>query len=483
MKNSVINVKYSGSILLLICIALISCFKDKGNYDYNAINDIAIVNADTMVFNAKENLFIRPVLVQELANNEDRLKYEWVLNAMASNSANATRVLATTRDINIPMPLTAQKDYYQLDYKVMDTVTGVTYRKRISVLIATDYQVGWALLERGAANADISFISIPGNKVYHNAFSAINPGKVLPNTAHSLFLYNIPKGSSGNVSYQAQTVTAVLFDNDGYLLNYQTLGVLANYSSFFTAPLSIIKPEYIQKLDAWSSSNDLITINNGLLYRRYYSKGMLSFSVPAHTTSDLKPYYLAPGGEPTGYFYDTLNNRFLNGYGGVLTPLTYNSFSGDGFDAGNVDKRFVTMGQSSNNTVAILKDAEGLYMYTITSSPKKLTKIAGPAGIENSPGFQFVQIVPLMYYAVNNQIYVYDIQAQTHRVVYSFPPNENVTALKLQDDYTLLAATYNNSGSVYFLSLEGTGNVSGGAYTKKYDGFGRIVSMVHTESK
>lgn len=67
-------------------------------------------------------------------------------------------------------------------------------------------------------------------------------------------------------------------------------------------------------------------------------------------------------------------------------------------------------------------------------------------------------------------------------MVYTVAPGENITTLQLRGDNMLAVATYNGSGKVYFFNMETNGDVTDGEFTKKYEGFGKVVKMVSTEN-
>lgn len=68
-------------ILGLVSMTLVqSCYDDKGNYDYHAVNDMKVEIPEAKIRMPKENpatVTLTPELTQTLAENEDNLTFEW----------------------------------------------------------------------------------------------------------------------------------------------------------------------------------------------------------------------------------------------------------------------------------------------------------------------------------------------------------------------------------------------------------------------
>lgn len=68
-------------VLGLVSMTLVqSCYDDKGNYDYHAVNDMKVEIPEAKIRMPKENpatVTLTPELTQTLAENEDNLTFEW----------------------------------------------------------------------------------------------------------------------------------------------------------------------------------------------------------------------------------------------------------------------------------------------------------------------------------------------------------------------------------------------------------------------
>lgn len=506
MKNNSFScpIKPAAFAVLLFLGCFTSCYKDKGNYKYHPINDIAIAMTDSLVIYFGDTLKITPVINQAQADtNERRLKYQWSVS-VPGGGVNATPgstedssivVLSTSRNLNMVVTLSAQSAAYALHYSVTDTATNVTYRSSIKLLVTTRYSIGWMLLEQGGANADISFINTSVDSAFHNVYSAANPANPLPPSTNQIYAFNIPSSksnqSSGGAPFPAQVLATVLYANGGYVINSANFVVEAGYPSLFTSAPSTVQPQYMRM----DNSPDIFVINAGQLYRRFQNKGSFLFS-SAFTTYDSTSYYLAPysaniAGQTC--YYDTLNHRFLQeDYGTTLLDSITSVLPPwlsppPAFMPGNVTGKIVLgMGISTSQTqYALMKDAGDdscfLYSFVAYGYPSVLNPNSLSYAQEvqtGSPVYLFTTSRNQLYYALGNTVYMYDLSANAVSPVYNFPSGENITTMQLPDDNDLVVATYNGGvGTVYFFTIDPSGSVLTTA--SSYTGFGKVVNMAY----
>lgn len=474
---------YIIAILYFACFS--SCYKDKGNYSYQTIDDIAIVMADSTAILYGNKLNITPTINQATAKDEGHLKYEWSVNqydetvqAASPQDDSTIIVLSNNRNLDTLMNfLPAQSAPYSLNYKVIDTVTGITYRKPIRLLVYTPYQVGWMVLEQIGGGADMSFINTLQDTTYHKAYSSANPAKPLPANTNIVYSYNIPGGNDGAIFYKPQLFCGVLFGNGGYAINGANMQALANYTTLFANSPATVKPQFMMREQ---NSADVATINNGKFYRRFYTKGQ-QFFADAFTASDGLDYYLAPYN--AGMFFDTLNHRFLQEKPNtsILEPLTSQPYYV--FDPNNMRGLKVLAFQRAiygkRTMLAKSNNSDSCFLYSFFgTNPISLSPVLNSPGVERSPSYAFTTTRNQMYYVIDNNLYLYDISAGSASVVYSFPEMENISLIQLQDDQNIILATFNGStGNIYFFSLDDTGSISNGTYTNQYTGFGKVVGM------
>ncbi|HEY0273223.1 MAG TPA: PKD-like family lipoprotein [Chitinophaga sp.] len=470
---------------LLLALALGGCYKDEGNYSYHAINDITITTAtDTFRVNKFDTLQITPTISQAKSSDESHLQYEWsvYLEAVDLNEPahNNIVVLSTQRNLDIQVALNAESaGPYNLNYKVTDTLTGVSYYKHLILYVSTALQNGWLLLEHLSDHSDISFITSK-QVTYHNIFSAANPDKILPLSAKAMTSVNIPMGGIGVLNF-------VLDDQDGWYMDKTSLQALKSYSQFFYGAPAALAPGCIQ----WQSFlATLYTVNNGQVYGMQAISGATLFGA-AFQQPDAKGATIAPfvagGFSYGGIFFDQRNYRFLND-GNSTSLATFPADNTMAFDMNNVHKTLLTMKQGvGGNYFAVFRnlDNDSTFLYELAPNGSIVAVAQQPIlnspGISTSVDWQFSPTLKQLYYAQGNQLYVYDMVANQSRVVYQFAAGQQITALQLRSN-TLVVATYTGTaggGAVYYLPLSTTGDVQGGAYSQLFTGFEKIVYMTY----
>lgn len=486
--------------ILIICLQLAvaaglltGCHKDLGNYDYHAINDVTInTTSDTFRVLMYDTLKIAPSIS---ASDISRIKYEWRVHPVADPAEplgmGKIVVISRDRDLKEQISLKAQESYYQLDLVATDTITGVSYFKNFRLQVRTAFQTGWMLLEHKTNNADISFIG-PDNKVYHNIYSASNADNPLPLTARQLISVNT-QGLLGMINM-------VCLDNGGPVLDNTTLAATADYSKLFYSPPAINQPRGMRKPSLLSSGP--YTFSGDKVYSMNAMFTSILFGA-AFTEPDSKGYGVAPfaGSSNTygGIFFDQLNHRFL--YDGGSTSTTLKAFPATAsmpFDLSNVQKNMLTMKPGMgwdlwpDSWYAVFKNKtdDNCFLYTINANGNLTDNnpvasgyqpISNSPDVSKSPDYLFSSTVRQMYYAAGNKLYVYDMAANQSRVIYTFANGENVTTLQIQTDNLIVLATYNGTpegGSVYYLPLSSTGDISGNTYSQKFTGFEKIVHLV-----
>lgn len=477
---------------LLAVFFLSACYKDKGNYDYHTINDITATTAkDTFRIGQFDTLRIYPAIAGADTN---RLTFEWRVYPVTDPSdpldPGRIEVISRSRNFNQAITLRPAANYYNLDFVVKDTVTGVSYFKRLYVQVTTAFQTGWMLLEQKQGNADISFIS-PDYIAYHGVYAAVNPGNPLPASVRNLV--------SINTMSLIGTLNMVYFDGGGYTLDNTSLQVLADYTRLFYEPPAVVQPYNMIKPSFYSYGpyalcGGKVYALNGLFASKLFGT--------AFTQPDNQGYTAAPfaaGGSSFGaIFFDQAHHRFLYDGGGTSTSLkTFPQNAAMAYDLNKVQKKMLTMKAGlgldflPTNWYAVFKNEtnDSCFLYTLnangnfTTTPvaAAMQPILNSPDVFRSPDYLFSSTIRQMYYAADNRLYVYDMAANQSRIVYRFPAGEQITALRLMNGVITLA-TWNGQpggGAVYYLPVAATGDISGNAYTQKLTGFEKIIAVAY----
>lgn len=156
------KIKYLFAILLLS--SFVSCYQDKGSYDYNEINEIAISGLPTdevSYFKYSDSLIVTPTIEGTLQQNEDNYTYQWVAMSYdrKSGTAGASSEISTER--NLRYFITLPEDTYNVYLKVTDKKTNVTWRKFFPIKVTTVTKEGWIVLQNKAGDSRLDMVSLP----------------------------------------------------------------------------------------------------------------------------------------------------------------------------------------------------------------------------------------------------------------------------------------------------------------------------------
>lgn len=315
--------------VLSVFALLTSCMKDQSNYDYTEINMITVELESSYSVNQTLSPNITPIISQSMEEGEDNLEYYWVIE---SDTVCKEKVL------DVPI-------YYSIGTKslklfVVDKNTGVYGSDLASLYVTGEYGRGLIIL--GDYNNEATL-------TYQSEDYAKDPlVNFLPDVGtNPKFIYYLPGYTS---SAQAYIVVACEDENGGSLLDPSdmTVGRTYNENFYLTPSPSIpmacaLSNDYRKSYSGYAnnkyyqgsySSDVAATVNNGLLYQRYYNSGetdhRFQTEVPA---PDTKGYYFSnvycgiQGYNMNyGLGYDTKNKRFLcsggSYYESLLVPGT-----------------------------------------------------------------------------------------------------------------------------------------------------------------
>ncbi|SEN02330.1 PKD-like family protein [bacterium A37T11] len=476
------------TIVFMAFFALSSCYKDKGNYDFTAVNDVYIDIPDSFTVKQGQLLEITPTLNFNLTDQSSNLSFEWVVAVPEGTSNDSSLVvLSTERNISVQVNYPAGNTY-PLSFKVTDNSTGITYRKKMVLMMITDLQPGFFVLEKTAGRGDISFINTQKDSIVKNLFSTLNPDIILPETVHGIFVKDIPKYnfSAGGTSYSypASNMSMVLFKDGGYVFDYRSGKVISKYEDLFLNAPEVVKPESFY-LDYQSC---LLTFNNGKMYRMSMNKGQNLFVDASIPPVGNEQSYLAPyiGGYASSttirLLYDKANHRWLNeGVSSLgLTEVTTSDLIPEKMVG--LDLLTFKYGFGGTYSYAVFHNASAgtnsLYTFSYASL-NNIRILDSTPGIEKSPDFIFSNNRYIMYYAIGNQLFLYDILANSSRSIYTLSAGENIRTLISMDNNTIAIGTYGSEGSVYVFALSGTGDITNGTASKTYHGLGEIVKIVY----
>jgi len=346
--------------------ALTSCYEDKGNYDYQAINEVVIEGVPaTQEIDRLETLTITPQLEGTLyGNDESGYEYEWQLNK---------QIISTEKNLNYEV--TDATGSYTLRFSVIDKENH-TKSFAVSTLVVNSSTSSDGILVVSNRNgvADLSYLRLDKeNASFSSMFYNKSHDEVLGHNPKQLyqsfvdgcktFVNNF--GGKGiklvcdegllNVSNMTLEKNGMIDKN--YFLDYGPLYPVPDYSQY--------KPVYINSfVSQWRKSPYGSVFNNeslyiisedGAIYRVYFYRGSdpeidsANFKSDGTTTYKFSPMMSPTGRTPTAdrglnlnagwtstykqFVFDELSGKFYQFYSESLTEVDCNHKSFPGYKA------------------------------------------------------------------------------------------------------------------------------------------------------
>ncbi len=460
-----------------------SCKKDHGNYSYKELNEVTINSTDTaFVIQQLDTLRVTPVITESIPG--DVFTYAWTiyLKTPPPVVAHTSTLLSTERNF-VKKIFNSPNDYWLL-LTVTNERTKIKAFQRYSLKVTGSFYEGWLVTSNKNGKAMISFVR-KDNTVFYNPVQDIN-NIVLNGKALASYSGVIARLSQINIFTETEVYR---LNADDFVVNGTLENLFDNRTSGFEKPYytvnAINTDQYI--IDK-QSVHATITPNFGAPGK--YSE---RFAGPINGYEAF-PYFMS-GSKFYTVIYDNLNKRFLNTDYNSRTLYTFATFTGAAYDVNNVGKVMIAGDTGPGNEYyIIMKDGAVPYFYTF------IPKNASPAGISqqilNSPEIANATIfassttLKQMYYAVNNNLYVYDVLANNARLVYQFPTGTNIKDIEMYKgkgwgrftdpmfNNRLVVATNNAvEGELYYFDLASTGDITNNTFSKKFGGFGEIVQI------
>lgn len=142
-------------ILFVIFITYVSCYEDKGNYDYIEVPEINIagLQEDYTVL-AFDTLRISPTITT--TNGETDYSYLWITQITDSKDDTQDTI---SREKELEWVAAKEAGRYDLLFIAKNKTTEVERRKRMNVEIATTASNGWYVLKNIGDESDIDYFS------------------------------------------------------------------------------------------------------------------------------------------------------------------------------------------------------------------------------------------------------------------------------------------------------------------------------------
>ena len=147
----------------IILLGVVSCYDDKGNYNYHDINEVSFGEVDSVrnVLLNIDTLKIDALIHMSNGDETDLGRFQYVWVVAPQNNSNLKDTISTERVLNYFVTLSPNT--YDLYLKVWDQQTDVHWKKRFIITVGTPYSRGIMLIgEDMNGDANAQMISMAG---------------------------------------------------------------------------------------------------------------------------------------------------------------------------------------------------------------------------------------------------------------------------------------------------------------------------------
>ena len=474
------------------------CIKDTGNYNYRDINDTWISGLDSTngyVIYQFDTLKIDPNVKQRIPN-KDSLDYTWSISNSGLGNSSVTKIISTQRSLVEPIAETPGN--YTLVFKVTNRNTNISSFARASLTILSSSGTGWLVLNRTNSKSLLDIIRDDGRLV--RDINAVNGTYSQPPKK----LFCLTSGST----FSPESHIYLFSENDGMQLSGANLFKISDYPGMFIQAPSLLKPEYYVRrqspgLEFLQNNGDIYIKSSNTVSAKLGQKALIQNSNYKSGRIIVAPNSLVI---PL-VIYDELNGRFLY-MGSGFTPdlLPFMATPNAVFDMNNIgNKTLVHFDKGASSRIySILKDRnnEKLFFYSFALSgfvpssinaPVSVNEIPVSSNMTNAstfamyePSYAINNFSSFIYYAIDNNIWMYNTINFTSQIIYQFPSGSKISVMKMRTEGTsnnIYVGVNNtaNEGSIYKFSFTPTGFFTGNTYTSVRSGFGAIVDIAYKD--
>lgn len=258
-------------LFLILLVGLYACYDDKGNYDYQVLNQTEVSGIDTAY---RCTLLSRLQITPEIKSvDKDReFSYLWLC---FQNTRDAIDTLSNEK--NLDYELKMNPAVYTLVFSYKDNESGVVKYITSKLTVESEYSRGWYVMKEKNGSTDLDFFS---DKSQTEDIMLKLHGEALLGKPKSLGMidkYNWLNEEAGEVEKENMCFM-LLSEQDLKVVRVNDLKVLGDFNSLFYEPQSSCKP---MQWCGWDGGVALI--NDGKVFTMNTRLGVLgsaSFSYP-----------------------------------------------------------------------------------------------------------------------------------------------------------------------------------------------------------
>lgn len=428
------NKKTIFAIALAMPVALTSCYRDEGNYDYHDINEIEVEGIDdNYSVDVDDSLVITPALRGTLYSDTSRFTYSWEIGP---------QMIAETHDLRMQMNLTPGFKYSR--FIITDKETGVkTYKVfgvNVSSSTAGDLIV---VLGKYQGRAELSYLRLDKPANWAVNYFQSRTGQTLGKNPQQLCVLYSYSGRQDNMPFVNRYGRLIaLVDNVGHLLDKTTMMpdtvaqtlTMEAYLGLISYPkpeISGYKSEFFNEgIALWRQNvygtqmyGDFMEISNGHIFSvASMAPAIWTHSFYYDVASPYRNGYLSPFGywndmtdtpNQAGYslgsfiVFDRVNGRFAaaSPYGRMTAIAEDNvrAFSNHNLIWGAATNR------PNTTSIAVLSDGSTCRLLLLEGTSKLAAEIGGGNVVRPTSKFYMMKYNDNLFFSSGNAIYRYNI--------------------------------------------------------------------------
>lgn len=463
--------KQNRMICLLMGLLCMACYDDKGNYDYNEINELEISGIDEKysVMMGSGKLTIEPVIKMTVADlsEADRFDYVWVV--ILENNKRDT----IGRALKLDCVLDLVPKTYDVWLKVADKQTKVIWKQKTVVTVGTPYTRGILLIGEGAGgNVEVQMLSMVGK-------DTIFYGDILKNSGLPALSGPIDVIHTGK-DQDKKTKLWVLTKSGSYFMDlltqksslenkFQNLVLMPPKEEL--APIDIIPRIMDQSGSVANKGYRAVLCDNGSIYYNWVGLMGDCYGDPVNrevgkeeVLLKSKPYLFYSLKKLEGLiWYDAGNERFMCADSPLgISSIVLEDREGEAFAwnqkaSGRTlvygENTFNTDGASDNgNSFALLKKGNDAFIYKFYATKKgdkrgAYAVLPVATGFADAKFYAFSSTRSIVFYVVNNNLYAYDYNPGNEKFYGPLLGTDEITMLKFDTQIepeanALYVATY-----------------------------------------
>lgn len=474
----------------LLLLLIQSCKKELESVPFQLTTNEVTISLDTNNYSVVtlDSLIILPAIAESKPEGHD-FSYSW--QVWPNIGEGEMQEISTEKNLRVKILLAPGG--YRYRFLVKDKVTGISYLTHGFLTVTSPFNEGWIVTHNSNGKGHLGFIRTSDDKIFFSPMEDVNQ-KTYDEGVSAFTASWAFNTSYMQLMYFTKT-GAFRFDSQSFVQ------ITDNNKLFFDGAPAGYGTETAYGYDGRGGAQFIF--NNGGVYGANAIDFFNGFSFSEKFSSRLPGDYQAfpmlfklGAIGTTAAFYDNRNKHFKT-IDATLAIAGMSAASG----LSNVGKTMIAadLGPSQEYLCVLYDENTGKFsMFSFSGSAGSHSASAhvnremlNCPDLEHATDFTASRTARVLYYCAGNKVYLYDVNANAAKLVYTFPAGSVIKDIEmLKETYKQIeySSTFHNKrlavgvdngaeGEVYLLDLNSQGEVVNNTYSKKFTGFGKIAHL------